>query len=156
LHGEAASVNDAAVSKEREELRDITDGYALHDIFNMDETGLYGKMPPNRTLATKRMSGRKEEKHRLSYAFTINADGSENLDPIVIGRWRRPRCFLSKDGKDYGYKYYWNLKSWMKADIFQEYIEDLDRKMRRQNRHILLLLDNFSGHKWDAERITNV
>ncbi|KZT51654.1 DDE-domain-containing protein [Calocera cornea HHB12733] len=121
LHGEAASVNQNEVIEARAKLRKLTNEYTLRNIFNMDETGLFGKMPPNRTLATKQLSGRKEEKHRLSYAFTVNADGSEKPDPIVIGRWRRPHCFLGKDARAYGYEYYWNLKSWMKSDIFKEY-----------------------------------
>ncbi|KZT51780.1 DDE-domain-containing protein, partial [Calocera cornea HHB12733] len=156
LHGEAASVNQAELEKERTALKQITDHYALRDSFNMDETGLFGKMPPNRTLATKQLSGRKKEKHRLSYAFTINADGSEKLAPLVIGRFANPRCFQGKKAKEYGHTYYWNLKSWMKSNIFQEYIEDLDCRMRRENRNILLLLDNFAGHKYDKDRITNI
>ncbi|KZT53130.1 DDE-domain-containing protein [Calocera cornea HHB12733] len=156
LHGEAGAADPSKVDQARQRIQDITDAFTLRDIFNMDETGLFGKMPPNRTLATKQMSGRKTEKHRLSYAFTVNADGSEKLEPLIIGRFRRPHCFQSRDGSYYGYDYHWNKKAWMKTDIFQQYLEKFDRKMRQENRHVLLLVDNFSGHKYDETRITNV
>lgn len=52
--------------------------YADEDIFNMDETGLFWKMAPTRTLATEALSGGKKSKDRL--AFTTNATGSEKLD----------------------------------------------------------------------------
>ena len=42
------------------------------------------------------------------------------------------------------------------ALIFGEWIYKLDLDMRKQGLHILLLLDNFSGHKWDSTRITNI
>ncbi|KZO92509.1 DDE-domain-containing protein, partial [Calocera viscosa TUFC12733] len=123
-------------------------GYKLH--------GEAASMPPNHTLATKQMAGRKTEKHRLSYAFTVNADGTEKLPPLIIGRWRCPHCFLNKDGTEYGFRYFWNLKSWMTGEIFKHYIEGLDRTMRKKRHHILLLLDNFSRHKCDTEQLTNI
>ena len=44
-------------------------------------------MPPDRGLMDRQMSGVKECKKRLTYAFTMNADGSEKLAPIIIGKY---------------------------------------------------------------------
>ena len=46
----------------------------------MDETGLFWKMAPTRTLATEALSGGKKSKDRITLAFTTNATGSEKLD----------------------------------------------------------------------------
>lgn len=57
--------------------------YNLHDIFSMDETGLYFTMFPDR-------SGRKMTK-RLTVGLACNADGSERLPPLFIGKAEKPR-----------------------------------------------------------------
>ena len=44
-------------------------------------------MPPDRGLMDKQMSGVKGCKKRLTYAFTMNANGSEKLSPIIIGKY---------------------------------------------------------------------
>ncbi|EJU01697.1 hypothetical protein DACRYDRAFT_52294, partial [Dacryopinax primogenitus] len=84
-HGEADAVAKVDAEKEHETLHHLTNQYALQDIYNIHETGLFRKMPPNCTLATKQMLGRKMEKHHLSYAFTVNADGSHKLEPLITG-----------------------------------------------------------------------
>jgi hypothetical protein len=103
-------------------------------------------MPPDRGLMDKPSSGVKGNKKRLTYALTANADGSEKLPPFVIGRYARPRAFQKKTGAQLGFYYRYNAKSWMLATIYQEWLRDWDEKLRRQQRHILLLQDNFSAH----------
>ena len=43
----------------------------------------------------------------------------------------------------------------MTAKLYQEWISDWDRKLRAKGRHILLLQDNFSGHK-PPDGLTNI
>jgi hypothetical protein len=45
------------------------------------------RMPPDRGLINKPSSGVKGDKKRLTYAFTINATGTEKLKPIIIGKF---------------------------------------------------------------------
>ncbi|KAF8976762.1 hypothetical protein BDQ17DRAFT_1339502 [Cyathus striatus] len=61
-HGESGSGDLETVEKEREHVRKITAKYAPQDIFNFDETGLFGFAPPDCGLATKQMSGKKSNK----------------------------------------------------------------------------------------------
>ena len=42
-------------------------------------------MPPDKDLVTKQMFRKKENKDRLTLAFTVNTDGSEQLSPLFIG-----------------------------------------------------------------------
>ena len=67
-------------------------------------------MPPDKGLATKQMSGKKGNKDWLTLAFTVNADGSEQLPPLFIGYYQRKRCFQGKSVKDLRFYYFWNKK----------------------------------------------
>lgn len=166
-HGEAGSADLGAVAHERNRIQKLLEekGYNLKDIFNMDETGLFYayvllnrlllligiltntlRMPPDRGLSDKQTSGVKGRKVRLTFAFTTNADGSEKRPPIIIGKFEKPRCFKNKSGTQLGYYYRWNAKAWMTAVIYQEWLERWDLELRTQNRKVVLLQDNFSGH----------
>ena len=51
-HRKAASAPLEDLNDMRKNLQNILKDYSPNDIFNMDETGLYWKMEPNRTLLT--------------------------------------------------------------------------------------------------------
>ncbi|PLW51423.1 hypothetical protein PCASD_00281 [Puccinia coronata f. sp. avenae] len=102
LHGEAGSVDKDLAKAARKELLSITRPYKACNIYNADETGLLYKMPPNKTLATKTCSGLKGAKVQLTYHFCCNADGSDKLEPLVIGNAQKPRCFGKKPASYWG------------------------------------------------------
>ncbi len=79
-------------------------------------------MPPDQGLADKKTSGVKGTKVRLTYLMVSNADGSENLPPLIIGKARKPRAFNNKTGAQLGFNYQNNTKAWMTADIYQEWL----------------------------------
>ena len=129
----------------------------------MDETGLFYKyvpislflassltpmhrMAPDRGLSDRTHSGVKSKKVRLTYVFTSNANGSEKLPALVIGKAARPRAFNKKTGAQLGFYYKNNAKAWMTAQLYQDWIQQWDRELQEKNRKILLLQDNFSGH----------
>ncbi|KAJ3559043.1 hypothetical protein NP233_g11363 [Leucocoprinus birnbaumii] len=145
-HGEAGSVDPAAVEKERQRVRKILERYEPRDRFNFDETGFFPYAPPDRGLATKQMSGKKKDKFRISVGVACNADGSEKLPLFFIGRSKRPKAFKGKTPGEKGFYYRNNAKAWMTKVIFEEWIKQLDVEMRRSNQHILLLVDGFSAH----------
>jgi hypothetical protein len=135
------------------------------DLFNADETGLFyrqvpsflggswtshtdlmDRMPPDRGLSNKPSSGVKGNKVRLTYLLTSNADGSEKLPPLIIGKSKKPRAFLNKPAIELGFKYQSNAKAWMTANIYQDWLRQWDHKLGATQRKIVLLQDNFSGH----------
>lgn len=103
-------------------------------------------MAPDRGLSDRKTSGVKGNKTRITYAFTVNADGSDKLPPLIIGKWKRPKAFGRKSGRDLGFLYYSNAKAWMTTVIYQEWLRDWDRKLHAKGRKVLLLQDNFSAH----------
>lgn len=119
------------------------------------------------------MSGKKQEKFRITLNVCCNADGSEKRPLMFIGYSKNPRCFKKRGPKERGFYYRNNKKAWMTAALFEEYtftslqlplsadcqrrwVEEFDDDMRRQNRHILLIMDNFSGHRAISYKPTNI
>ena len=94
--GESASVNLNTVSEWRSQvLPGFLERYKPEDIFNMDETGLFYRMEPDKTLHFKGQtcSGGKQSKERITIAVTANMSGTEKLELLVIGKFGKPRCF---------------------------------------------------------------
>jgi hypothetical protein len=112
----------------------------------MDETGLFWKLTPDRTLATQAGSGGKKNKDRITLVFTVSASGKKEL-VWCIGKSKNPRCFKNINQKLLRVIYRYNKTKWMTGLIMEEYLRWLDNKMRVECRKVLLLLDNFSGHE---------
>jgi hypothetical protein len=110
------------------------------------DTHITGRMAPDRGLTDRDQSEVKGKRNRLTYAFTSNADGSEKLPPFVIGKAAKPRAFNRKTGQQLGFYYRNNVKAWMTAHLYQEWIQQWDQKLKAKGRKILLLQDNFSAH----------
>jgi hypothetical protein len=154
-HGESGSVDMDVVRTGRELLKDVTSQYPRKDIFNMDETGLFYNMAPDRTIASRQTEGVKQDKTRITIALTTNADGSEYISPLFIGHANKPRCFKKKTGSELGFEYKSNTKAWMTALFFQDWLKAFDRKMSSQARHVLLLLDSAPFHIIVEGELTN-
>lgn len=144
--GESGSAPISELPFYREDLKNITSQYQLSDIFNADETGLFWKMEPSRVLSTGPVSGRKKMKERITVMLTCNASGTEKLKPLLIHKSQNPRAIKKIEKKSLPVNYYWNIKAWMQTSIFNDYLTNLNKSMRLQNRNILLLLDNAPTH----------
>ena len=75
----------------------------------------------------------------------------EKLMPLVIGKSKKPRCFKHIDIEKLPVRYHWNTKSWMTLTIFQDWVNNLNSKMKAEGLKILLLLDNAPIHPKDLE-----
>jgi len=65
-HGEAGSAPIESLPHERQSLQTILTSYALKDIYNADETGLFYRMLPNQTLASASVAGKKGQNSRFN------------------------------------------------------------------------------------------
>ncbi|CAB5367826.1 unnamed protein product [Rhizophagus irregularis] len=147
--GEASSADETAIANALPLLRELCSNYPPERIYNMDETGLFYRLEPDRTLATKHLAGRKVNRERLSIALCANADGSHKLNPLIIGKFERPRCFKNIRIQAMPMTYRHNAKAWMITSLFQEWIREFDCQvgLKHQGQRVLLLLDNCSSHK---------
>lgn len=145
--GEEKSVNLEQVTDWIEKLKNICDGYEAKNIYNADETGLFYRILPNKTMCFKgeKCSGGKSSKERLTVLLCCNIEG-EFEQPLVIGKAKKPRCFKNINPKTLSVHWYSNKKSWMTQEIMSEWLIALDERMVKKNRQILLFLDNASSH----------
>lgn len=147
VSGESESVDMETVDDWKStKLPDLIRYYDSKDIYNADETGLFFNLLPNRTLTFKDdpCHGGKKSKERVTVLLAVNADGSEKLPPLVIGKFQKPRCF--KNNRILPTKYTFNKKAWMTTCVFEDWLHALDAKMGARNRNILLFVDQCSAH----------
>jgi hypothetical protein len=97
----------------------IIEQYAPQDIFNMDKMALFYNAQPNTMLDIKgeRCHGGKAYKDRVTVLLCCNADGSEKLRPLVVGKFEKPRCM--KGVKHYLCDYKASKNAWVTGKIFR-------------------------------------
>jgi predicted DNA-binding protein YlxM (UPF0122 family) len=89
ISGEGAAVNQDTVTDWKTRLSTILEQYNPVDIYNCDETGLYYKLMPDRSLVVNKEDciGGKKSKERFTVLLCANWAGNDKLKPVVIGRW---------------------------------------------------------------------
>lgn len=121
--------------------------YHPQAVFNCEETGLFFKCTPTKTLCSgdeNQISG-KFSKERVSILFCVSLAG-EKLNPVLIGKSKMPRGFRDLNFEKLNITYEYNKKAWMKIDIFSRWLEKLNERMKNFGRKILLTLDNAPVH----------
>ena len=144
LHGEGGSVDEHAKELAQVELQELIDSYEPRNVFNFDETALFYRLPPNRTLASVKKNGKKKDKERLTLGLCCNLDGTEKIKPLVIGKSKKPRCFKNVDLDSKWMSYWSNNSAWMNTSIFIPWLKYFNLLMH--GRRVLLLVDNVSSH----------
>ena len=135
-------------------LPTLTEGYNARDIFNIDETGLFFKILPDKTLGFKNepCHGGKHSKERLTVLAGANADGTEKFPLLVIGKSKNQRCF--KNVRSLPVQYDASSKAWMTSNMFETWVRSQDRRFCRQRRKVLMFLDNCPAHR-NVDGLTN-
>ncbi|KRX12285.1 Tigger transposable element-derived protein 6, partial [Trichinella nelsoni] len=145
ISGEAAAVEQIVIHTWKSEVMNVIAGYSLKDVFNADETGLYFKQLPQKSLTMpgEACKGGSFSKECLTILLAANAAG-EKLVPLVIGKAAYPRAFRHArvDVSKLPVTWKYNKNAWMTAEIFVEWLKAVNATMRQQHRKILLLLDN--------------
>ena len=157
VQGEERAVDMETVEQWHQTIwPNILEIYEPRNIFNCDESGLFYKLLPNKTLAFKgqRCAGGKLSKDRLTLMFCVNMDGSDKCPLLTIGKSQKPRSFKNKVTLPTEYKS--NRKAWMTSDIFTEWLKKFDRKMTTQKRKVALLLDNCAAHPKNVTGLKSV
>lgn len=151
-HGEAGSLSEDAAA-EMIRIRQLLSSYAPQDIYNCDETALYWRMIPDRSLSSSSIPGRRKNKARITAHFCCNSDASERLPIWFIGTAKKPKAFTAAGINIENLDCVWrsNKKAWMTGDIFKEWLLWFNKRMT--GRKVILLMDNFSAHEAAFEAI---
>ena len=98
-------------------MREITQGWSPENVWDMVKPGSVWRSLPGTSLNKKDdgdLWGRKAGQAEAHVGFFVNA-ASVKEDPIVIGKYAKPRCFnnLKNMKRLYGCWYYARPKAWM-------------------------------------------
>ena len=129
-------------------LESVCKGYQLRDIFNADETGLFYRALPTKLMPVKgeEAKGGRKYKERITVLLARSAEG-EKLRPFVIGHSANLTCFKGLASLAcLPVTYFSNKKAWMTAELFQQWLDKLNSKMKCEGRFIILLVDNCAAH----------
>jgi len=92
-HGEAGSADIVNVAISQSTCSFLFRDSSADDIYNADETGLFWRALPSKTLATKMRQGHKLPIDRITIMLCCNASGTHKLMPLVINKSEHPRSF---------------------------------------------------------------
>lgn len=144
--GESGAVNQQEANQWKKDLEEMIQDRDEKNIFNVDETGLFFKCTPDKTLAFKdeKCHGGKLSKERLTLLVGANMDGSEKLPLLMIGKSANPRCF--KNVKSKPVEYVNSARAWMTGNLFEKWLLKLDKKFKKEKRKVILFIDNCTAH----------
>jgi hypothetical protein len=141
-----------AVEDWKSKLQQVLSEYPPEDKFNADETGLFYRQMPRKSLIQKgeKFKGRKLFKERLSVLFCCIATGKK-LKPLVTGNAARPQVFKEQciDTKHLTVNWRFNKKAWMTQTIFEEWLTDLNCMIKKEIEKscCLLIMQSHRGTK---------
>ena len=160
LSGEAES---SKFNQYKEELNKIglsIMDFSVHNVYNMDEAGLFYKMLPSVSYCLPsegQVHGTKQNKERLTFVLCCNMSGTQKLPIAIIGKSQLPTCFRKRGVPST--PYFFNDSAWMKSDIFKKWFEEIFvlHVRSRTSDPVLLILDGCSAHcKVEYDGITIV
>ncbi|XP_067120113.1 jerky protein homolog-like [Centruroides vittatus] len=156
IQGEKLSADAKSAEHLKKSFKNMIDkdGYKKTNVYNTDETGLYWKKMPSKTLVSKyEMSapGFKASKSRITVMVCGNVTGTHRLPLLIVGKSKNPRCFKGIKKLPVIYKNQKN--SWMDTSIFIEWYDTIfipevkKHQLKTGNTgNVLLLIDNAPSH----------
>ncbi|XP_027850980.1 tigger transposable element-derived protein 4-like [Aphis gossypii] len=121
VSGEANDINQETVVEWKQNISRLTAGYEAKDVYKADETGLFFRGIPTKSLVQKSesCSGGKKAKDCLTVLMCGSMAG-EIRKPLVIGKSKKPRCFKNMDISSLPVIWKFNKKAWMTTEIMEQ------------------------------------
>ena len=108
-------------------------------------------MRPDITIAWKGkvLRDSKKNKTRVTVFVTVNADGSDKRQAILVNKSKNLIAFqkASINPENLLFTYQYNWKAWMLSGLWYEYLQNLNNSMKIQGRRIALITDNAPTHQ---------
>ncbi|KAG8201261.1 hypothetical protein JTE90_016748 [Oedothorax gibbosus] len=129
-------------------------------IYNVDETGLYYRMLPSKTLASIKEAsapGYKKSKERVTVSLCSNATGTHKLPVMLIGKSAKPRAFKNINIKSLPVHYRSSKSAWMNQQFkdwfHSEFVPAVKKHLGSQKLPMkaVLVLDKAPSHRSEEE-----
>ncbi|NWU90067.1 TIGD4 protein, partial [Upupa epops] len=120
--------------------------YQPKDVFYMQETGLLYQMLPHDMFAFKgeTCSVGKLNKERITIVVGTNADSSEKLPLLVIGKNKSLHSSGNMVALPVDYEA--NDTALMTLEVFEQWMHKLDDRFQAQQRQVVILVDSHPAH----------
>ena len=140
------------------ELRAYSEEHNLPDeaIFNTDETALYYRLLPIKSLAVANSTTRPMASSRAKIEWlllTTNKTGTNKLKPLVVGRFKNPRCLHHINRDTLPVQYTHSRNAWMTSAFFETWFQstfvlEFRKHLHRQGLQprAVLLFDTCPAH----------
>jgi hypothetical protein len=158
IQGESLSGDTAAAEQFHNEFNDfvLNENLLPEQVYNVDESGVYWKCLPTKTLAfesEKSAKGHKVSKERFTAMCCANATGDHKLKMLVIGKAKKPRSFKGTVATNLPVVYYNSARGWMNQEIFkqwfdQHFVPQVREYLKSKGlpQKAVLVLDNAPSH----------
>ena len=77
----------------------------------------YSQIAPSPVCTTADVWGAKKAKDHITVALAVDVTASERLKPVVIHKYKKPRCFGGTFNPNSLVMYYSNTNAWMHTDV---------------------------------------
>jgi hypothetical protein len=129
LYGERISADPASAEDFKQELRDYITKHDLcaEQIFNCDESGLFYKAIPNRSLLTPeetQPSNIKDIKDRVTILLCADASGNFKLPLVFIHKYQTPHCLRNINKANLPVDYHVQSSAWMDSAVFERWFKE--------------------------------
>ena len=120
--------------------------YDPKNVYNADETGVFFRCLPDKTLEFKDKDchGGKQNKERITAMVCANMSSTDKRPLLVLGWSAKRRCF--NNVKSFPTEYDANKKAWMTSEIFTKWVIKFNKFCQRQRRKCALIVDNCPAH----------
>jgi len=148
ISGESKSADHTKIQDFLNTLEQKMTNYNPENIWNCDETALFYRKQPCKSFVVESddCKGLKQKKERLTILLCCSMKG-EKYNPLIIGKSRSPRCLNNFNPDTVGVDYTHSKNAWMTSMLFKLWCQNLNDKMVKKGRNILLVLDNVGSHK---------
>lgn len=158
ITGESLSGDVEAAEKFKKEFEDFIKKEELtaDQVYNADESGLFYRMLPSKTLASKlgdSAKGYKKGKDRLTIMACSNASGKHKIPLLIIGKSKNPRALKNVKRGSLPVVYSSQKSAWMVSDIFKQwFFENFVPSVKKYLKNCglpnkaVLLIDNAPSH----------
>lgn len=157
--------------EERSALKEIFAKIPPKDLFTLDETFLAYNLPLD--YAQYEASHIQRRIEVASVMLCLNLEGSEKLNPLVVGKYNSYRSFRNyfpedpvdpvsqsllgeKMARRFGISYQSNRKSWLTSNLFHDWLARWDKRLVADNRKIWIILDDSCSHRIINPSLKNI
>lgn len=130
--------------EERSILQNLLTGVDLKKVFTLDEIFLSYDLPLDKSCYD-------DTSDFLTCMLCVNADGSEKLDPLIIGRYENYPSFENKSSikaaTKHGVSYHSNRMKWLTSTVFYDWLAVLDKRLALQGKDIIIILNDSASHR---------